>query len=1677
MTENRTRRIAKTLFKILLWTTGSVLALVLVLVVVLQFPSVQTRLTGMAADYLQGKIKTRVSVGGVNVAFPKKIVLEGVYVEDQQSDTLIYSRRLAADVSLWDLLDRRVTVHGVDLEGFTGHVNRTMPDSAFNFDFIVAAFSDSVAVAPADSNTGKPWQISVDDISLRDIYATYLDETTGQDAALRLGELDLSFEELDLNRAVYRVDELRIVRTYLTYVQHAQPNARPAVTQQAQIGEKPPQTPEAAFTTGLGKLALEDVRIRYQDHTAGQNLQADLGQCEMSADTLDVTRQVLAFGAISVKNTVIRYQQAAQPPSARQAKVAQPAPDSGQLAAPPWRVRLGELAFANNHLVYDDFNAPPQAAGMDFNHLVINNLRMNASDILYDGPRVLGNFEEISFREKSGFELRHFATQLRLGETLAEARDLAVQTGHSRLDGNVRFTFRSLETLARDYADAGLDIQLDTARLAARDLAYFQPNLLKTLPVRISENEVLNIEAAVRGQVKNLVIDRLRVSTFGNTRMVANGWVRGLPDIHRTRLQLAVLPFETSAFDIRALLPPSALPASVRIPTEMQLTATLSGAVHDLKLRSQLRTSLGNLRADARLATNRAFSDGSYSARLVADNLALGRLLRQEKDLGNLTATATVNGAGFDPKRMRAQLQAAVQSVTYRSYTYRNLVLDGLAHPSQFAANLSLADSNLNFTFVGSADFRKKTPNYVAVLDLKNADWKALNLTGRDLRTRAQLVADLNFTSIDTINGNLGLRNVAVASQGKMFTVDSLLYASIQEQGRTDITFESDILTGFFRGNIGWAGLAGALERHLNRYYELPNAAQTEASPQNFEFGLKLKSTDLLTEVLVPELDSLRPGEIRGSFDSRTNELDIRADVFSVKYGDIRVDSATLRLDSDPRRMRVSLSVERVRQGDIRLERTALEARASNNRVATALSVRDSTYRLKYMLGGGFESLGNQRYVFRFFTDSVRLNYEPWEVPATNAVQMARDGVRFNDLVFSQNGQSIALRNVNGQPSTFRAEFDKFRLETLGQILSRDTAFVSGLLNGYVNLFRQRKDSVFTADLRVDSLAYTGQPVGNVALAAQQRAGGRFDVSLGLTGNGNEMAVNGYYQTADAANALYFDADLRRLNLGSFAAFAKSQVSQLAGTATGRFSIRGSTARPVVNGGLTFQETLLNLRLLDSPFRIDNQTLRINETGIAFRDFTLLDSASRKLVVNGAVTLQDYTAFGLDLRVNTDRFQVLNTTAEDNNLYYGKLFATSDIRIRGTSAHPVVTASLKVDGNSELTYVVPQTDEAASGREGTVRFVDFGAEDDPFIRDMQQETRADTAKSTFSGYEFSANIEIDSNSVLRVVIDPTAGDQLVVKGQATLSLTLDPTGAIDLTGRYQVQQGTYNLSFYNLVQREFAIDRNSSITWAGNPYNAALDIRAIYSVETQSADLIRNQFSEQNLPAEARQRIPFFVILNLKGELLKPQISFALDMPREQQNILGRRVYAAVRDINTRESELNKQVFALFLLQRFIAEDPLASTGGGGIESTVRSSVSKILSEQLDRLAGQVQGVELDFDVNSFQDYSSGNARGRTQLELGLSKNLFSDRVVVKVTGNVDIEGTPAANQQQGISNFLGDLQLEYKLTQDGRLRLLGFRRRDFDIVNGELIETGAGVIFVRDYNSFRELFTKALEE
>jgi hypothetical protein len=326
------------------------------------------------------------------------------------------------------------------------------------------------------------------------------------------------------------------------------------------------------------------------------------------------------------------------------------------------------------------------------------------------------------------------------------------------------------------------------------------------------------------------------------------------------------------------------------------------------------------------------------------------------------------------------------------------------------------------------------------------------------------------------------------------------------------------------------------------------------------------------------------------------------------------------------------------------------------------------------------------------------------------------------------------------------------------------------------------------------------------------------------------------------------------------------------------------------------------------------------------------------------------------------------------------------------------------------------------------------------------------------------------------VVDAATGDQLRVKGEGSLNATMDPSGKMSLTGRYLLSDGAYNLSV-GPKKMDFKIQQGSSIVWTGEPTSANVNITAVREVNAPAIDLVNDQVQDQEmLKNQAKQKFPFQVYLDITGELMKPIIAFRIALPENEKNALGGAVETKLQQVNANESELNKQVVALLALGRFIADNPFQSlaTGGNNIaESFARSSATRLLAQQMNNLASDlIKGVDINFGLNSSEDYSTGKMENKTDLEIGLSKKLLDDRLTVTVGSSFGLEGPKQANQSS--NNIAGNVNLEYLLSKDGRYRLRAYRRNQTDgIIEGQIIETGLGFALVVDYNRFKEIFRK----
>ncbi|HMT29449.1 MAG TPA: translocation/assembly module TamB domain-containing protein, partial [Bacteroidia bacterium] len=453
--------------------------------------------------------------------------------------------------------------------------------------------------------------------------------------------------------------------------------------------------------------------------------------------------------------------------------------------------------------------------------------------------------------------------------------------------------------------------------------------------------------------------------------------------------------------------------------------------------------------------------------------------------------------------------------------------------------------------------------------------------------------------------------------------------------------------------------------------------------------------------------------------------------------------------------------------------------------------------------------------------------------------------------------------------------FKNFNLEVLSEIIERDSSLVDGLMNGKFDLVMEKEGRGIVADINLDKFTYKGIAVGDFVLKAKSEGKSKYLVDLKLSGNNNDVTIEGFYTADSTGGKIRTSIDIKKLNVHSIEPFTNGQISRSKGSISGKLVVEGALPIPEVTGNIAFADAGFNVAYLNNYFILKDENLKIKNKVLFLDAFTITDTLNHTAILNGGVKIADINnpEFLVDLK--TDKFLAMNTKANDNNLFFGTLIISSDIKIRGNGVLPVITSNVKLLEGSAFTFVVPEAVATSERGEEDVKFTD------PYNRVnsiMKKESEVDTFKAKITGFDLSANVEITKETTLRILVDRESGDSLVIKGDATMSFSIDPSGKTSLTGGFEISEGSYRVSLQNLVKKNFAITKGSSINWRGDIMDAEINIDAINVVNAVPLELVADQvagLSEQEINAY-RQRLPFQVILHMKGELIKPDISFEI---------------------------------------------------------------------------------------------------------------------------------------------------------------------------------------------------------
>jgi len=1322
----------------------------------------------------------------------------------------------------------------------------------------------------------------------------------------------------------------------------------------------------------------------------------------------------------------------------------------------PWDITFSNVIINSTRFHLEDENTERVPLGMDYANIDVTDINLHITDIRFDADTIRANIRELSARERSGFHVKRLSGEFHISPGFLKANNLKVLTDYSDLSLSFAFLYPSWYAY-NDFLNAiTIKGDISPSYLDLQDIGFFAPDIMRM-------KDRFRFEGKVDGTVSNFRARDFRIAYGTNTYFWGNVRAFGLPNVEETFVDLAVKTMTTNKQDIESFLLPGegdsiVLPKMLSNIGLLSFSGFFTGYYNDFVSNALFKTNLGNVRTDLVMHRTRDEYALSYKGQLDVIGFNIGKLTGDTASVGVTTFRGEINGKGLKSSNADMEINIRVDSTRLLSYNYHNLNVRGLLFNKRFTGYLDVADTNLSMSFVGMVNFSDSIPGFDFNADIRHAQLFNLHFLKRDSTEILASVVKANFTgnSLTNLDGYIGLENTNYVEGNKSIHMKNLtLTNDVDLEGNKSYHLRSDFIDADVSGHFSFNQVVPSLYTFIKNYlasFYLKDSAKIDSlvtSGQVLKCDIKLKNTDQLTNIFLPFLKIAENSSLEGSYDELKGLVSISGrapflDVSGIYIPNWRVDARTSSNELELSTGADAIYFKKAKLNDsveIRLDTFNLKSHIHHDSILYAMTWSE-TGRISG-LDGFVSFLNNPKTEIKITNMGVLLNGREWTVDRDNYVTIDTNLIDIHKLFFSGGDQFLRAEGViSGRAQdTLLLAFNKVDISTLDKFTGMKAIDLEGMLSGKVQLMNLYKDIRVTSDLRLDKFKFNGELLGDALLnIGYVKAENRFDVRSKIEYTGNigkniPFDLKGSVFAGDDPR-LDFTIDLKNLNLKMLQPFVSSFMGGLNGWASGHATVKGTLDRPRLSGELNLSRTEFKISYLNVMYSLAD-VVRIDSNAFVFNKVTIYDSLGNKGVLNGRISHEYFRDMRLDLNIDLNNFSAFNNTYAMNPVFYGKARGTGHVHISGPLDNISIGVKAETGKNTQVAIPISLTESV--GQNDFIQFIE----------------KKDTTKPEVKLPEDKTNINL--NIALRATPDamvevflPNDLGNLKAQGKGDIVMAMTPATPFGMTGTYSITKGNFVFQIKNLLRLPMSLTEGSRITWAGDPADATLSVTAIYRTKTTLAGLTSD-------PSVAQIRFPVEVIFHLGGKLENPDIKFSMNLPNVEEDIKIV-VYNAIDTTNV--SEMNQQMIYLLVTNSF---KPVVSSTGSTL-NVGATSIGLVTNQINSWLSG------ISHNVNMGVNYRPGTSTDAQSWDVSMSTQLLNDRLLIDGTFGMNTYKTTTYQQPNQI---VGDINIEYILTQNKRWRLRAFNRtNNVNILNNNSPYTqGVGVKYQRDFYTFGELF------
>ncbi|WP_370861770.1 translocation/assembly module TamB domain-containing protein [Parabacteroides faecis] len=1285
-----------------------------------------------------------------------------------------------------------------------------------------------------------------------------------------------------------------------------------------------------------------------------------------------------------------------------------------------------------------DANYQDPVAGFDPSHIALSNVTISLDSLFYGGRDIKARIRELSAEDRSGLTISSLTGSFHSDSTNINVPQLLLKTPSSEVRLLAMVPWSSFD----ENPEGNMRVLL-TASVGKEDVMTFAGELPADFQ-KAYPQKPLSLTAGVEGNLSSMLLRQLKGELPGTFRMDVSGTMQSLTDSIRRSGKLN-LKAETGNLDFLLSMLPATERHRYNIPSGIKLTGEAALKNNEYKADLLLREDKGKVLLTA------SFNPGkeAYKADLKVDGLEPVHFMPLDS-LYYLTASIQAEGKGFDPFKSSswAKLDGKLTDIRYGNYNVSDVTMDGSLEKNFLKFDLlskyPLAEMDLTL----NATLLKKEIKAMVIADVTNLDLYGMHLMNDSLATSFQLFAEAETDMgknnlVDVTLGNWELITTTGTYKPKTLT----LHAQ-STKDTTRVSFHAGDLGIVLTGNSDLETMTdkfNKISEGLNKQLEKDSMINIPAFKPllpDMHLAVSAGKDNPIYNILQQANISFNNLSLE-AFTSPEEGFRLDAGVYNLMQDTTRIDTISFAIRQDSLGLLYDAGVIKTKFRQQAPFTAGVKGKIRNTFADAEVLYTDGKGDTGILLGLRADKV-EEGINLHLFPDNPILAFRPFKLNPDNYILYKNEkDIAANVRLSGDENASLWIHSLpeKDKMEELHLELSQINLDVISKAFTEIPA-MQGILSADMQYAPSDSSFLVVVDANIDNLIYEGGRVGELMFST---------VYLPLADNQHQVDMHFFRDQNEvmSATALYkmgkedhLDGtlDVTHLPLDMVNPFIPDNMASLNGVLEGNMTIKGSSKAPEVNGYIEMDSTSMFVTAVGTSFRVDDKKIVVKDNKILFDEYHIHAAGKNPFVIDGTVDFRNPSRMMADLKLTADHMQLLDVKRNKESMVYGKLLVNLMSTVKGPLDALMMRGSLQLLGGTNVTYVMKDSPLTVQDRLSDL--VTFTSFEDTLVNRRRQE-----APLPLGGLDMLLTIRIDQSVRLNADITPDRSSKVELEGGGDLSFQYTPQGEMILNGRYTLSGGIVKYALPIIPLKEFNIQDGSYVQWSGDPMDPYLDLTATERIRTNVTQ-----------DGSGSRMVNFDVGIALKQQLENLGLQFVLTAPEDQT------MQTSLNSMG--EDERTKLAVGMIITGMY-----LANSSGGKQNLNMGAALNSFLNSEISNIAGSaLKTVDISFGMDSYDENGDGTGGQRTDYNFSFAKRFWNDRIRIVLGGRISTgENASNSNQTQA---FIDNVSIEYRLDASGTRYVKLFHDKNYEsLLEGEITETGVGIVLRRKMLHMRELF------